>query len=1082
MKNIDSILEDLNKILNNRSEDIVAVIEVLGREEIKYLKRKLNILTETADNKNYYEDILLKSEAIDSIIIFLSNHAAFKEFLQDRETERQELLSNLHSISYDLRKIYFLYACEHGLPNRFYTLIAGVCNGILAEQISNVDCFIREHKGKIEYSLERTSHMSKLEKQVGLIILLLLKRIANLHEKKEIEQELSLVEKQLERIQQDEIDNDSMEVQNGILIGGFANIIFVLKSVFKYLVSGQIENGESIESVIKTYMFNAIKLFEKSNQDMARIANLLVYTLIRLCANSIWEMASRAPADIRKFLERSTRDDNNIILSFLPSQRQKISELLTARRSIVINMPTSAGKTMLAEIYILFTMQAYAEFEGNKIKRPTICYIVPTNALINQTRKKLAREFEGTGFRIEGALPFYEIDEIEEEILTKHPVDILITTPEKLDFLVRRDHPVLERLRLVVVDEAHQIANPTRGAKLELLLAILKQKRKDVNFLLISPFIKNAKQISRWLGNTEADSADISIEWTPTKQYVGICKDNKKEETTEIIYFPTPTNRIIEDEIEIDLGTYSKSKKKKLNLSDKDRYRAKSLILLEKYFNIGNFMILCGGPGSAKEMAELCLKHFKTRLEPTSGFLIDKAIALIRLESGNDEDPLIKCIRRGIIYHHAQLYNPVKEVIEELIATGLVKIVCATTTLAQGMNFPITSIIFTTLSLGGGRNKRMMEPEEFWNIAGRAGRAFKDSEGHIIATTQKDGRIINFIKNRTIEVLSSLSSFFDQLDEAEEFKLNLIAKKQGASEFLQYLNHILRVAYKYDLDNVDTAKLRNILNTSLAFREMEFKSGFLESQEKIRRFSQNYIQHMTTTPKNVLQSADAHCLSDISFSFFVARVKELIDNLKSQHGENYSNKMVKASEIIIQSKSIEELSPIIEVISGIPEMKLYILGQGQLIPEQIAKIVIHWVNGSSIRDISEKARFPNEPPNAFLEKCIQYINSRLTTFLPWGMSVYQQLTNDQDTKAATNLPSYIYYGVNSADLVILSRLGLPRFAIRRVKQLLNRKHPDLPLTVSNMNEVKKEIQSLDSNDYNFSVDGKLVKDIIDRSL
>ena len=1079
-KNLEPILKKLRSTLDKESKDIAHVIKILGKEEVTYLRKKLDIIVTSMEPDKYYDDIHIKAESINTLITFLLNHSKLKEIFHESEASRNEFILNLHNISYDLRKIYFSYLKDNQMPDQLYNLIMAACNGILADRVSDVDLFVRRNVPENEKFMENLSTVEELKNRIYLIILLLLKRIANLIEKNNLEQEIITCEHLMSRLQKKEMEGDTFEISNGILIGGFANLLFVLKSVFKYLVSGKTEGGENIDSLIKTYTFNAFKLFENNFEAVASLSNLLNYTLERICSNSIWKVAHRAPANIKKFLEHCAQSTDNIILSFLPSQRKYISDFMTTRQSIVINMPTSAGKTLLAEIYILFTMQAFTEISGNDVMRPTVCYIVPTNALLNQTKKKLESEFSGLGYRIECALPYYEVDEIEEEILKKQHVDIMISTPEKLDFLIRRDHPSLQRLKLVVVDEAHMIADKNRGAKLELLLAILKQKRKDVNFLLISPFIKNARQISRWLGDTDSDATDISIEWTPTKQYVASCIDNKKKERTEVIYFPTPTNNIIEDEVTIDLGIYSKSLKDKLGLK-KDSYKTKSLVLIKKYFKIGNFMILCPGPGSAKKMAELCLDYFRDRLEIRKTPEVEKVIALIKLESGED-DPLIECIQHGVAYHHARLYNPIKEAIEYLIASGEVKIVCATTTLAQGMNFPITSIIFATLYLGGGRNMRKLNSDEFWNIAGRAGRTFKDSEGHIISTIQDKEIIHHYIKNKTVEVLSSLGSFFEEIDEHPEFGLKLIKNQRAASDFLQYLNHILRVAYKYDLDKVDSATLRNILNTSLAFKEMEFQSGFLESQERIRRFSHDYIQHMKSKSRGVLTQADMYCLSDISYGLLYASVRGFIEEQKSEYGYRYNDDLVKASKIILENKSVESLSPIIEIIAKIPEMQLYITGEGRLQPEQIAKIVINWVDGKPIRHIADEVKYEGVDPEKLFENCIQYINSRFTTFLPWGMSLYQQLTKDEGTEAADNLPSYIYYGVNSNDLVILSRLGLPRFAVRQVKNILNQKHPDLPLVVDTMDEIKQRIRFINPEDYHFPIPSATVKQIIDSTL
>jgi hypothetical protein len=242
------------------------------------------------------------------------------------------------------------------------------------------------------------------------------------------------------------------------------------------------------------------------------------------------------------------------------------------------------------------------------------------------------------------------------------------------------------------------------------------------------------------------------------------------------------------------------------------------------------------------------------------------------------------------------------------------------------------------------------------------------------------------------------------------------------------------------------------------------------------------MDHLQGKNKNSLRQADVFGLSDISYSLFAVNVAKLIDNLKSEYGANYSDSMVKASEIIINEKSPKALSPILEIISKIPEMKLFITGEGAMKPEQIAKVVIGWVNGRSIRVIAEEARYEGVDSAEFLGKCIQYINSRLTTFLPWGISVYQQLAKDKDTEAAENLPSFIYYGVNSIDLVVLSKLGVPRFAARRVKRLLQEQHPSLEITVSTMPELRKHILGISPNEYDFTVDGNLVKEIVDKSI
>src|SRR5690606_6923292 len=151
----------------------------------------------------------------------------------------------------------------------------------------------------------------------------------------------------------------------------------------------------------------------------------------------------------------------------------------------------------------------------------TVAYVVPTNALVNQVRRDLNTVFESYGYRIETTLPYYQVDDIEDQILTETHIDIIVTTPEKLDFLVRKPHPSLDNLRLVVLDEAHNLSDETRGAKIELLIATIKQRRRDVNFLLLSPFIRNAKEIAEWIAGSKQSSTALTFTWYPTKQFIG---------------------------------------------------------------------------------------------------------------------------------------------------------------------------------------------------------------------------------------------------------------------------------------------------------------------------------------------------------------------------------------------------------------------------------------------------------------------------------------------------------------------------------------------------------------------------------
>jgi hypothetical protein len=93
------------------------------------------------------------------------------------------------------------------------------------------------------------------------------------------------------------------------------------------------------------------------------------------------------------------------------------------------------------------------------------------------------------------------------------------------------------------------------------------------------------------------------------------------------------------------------------------------------------------------------------------------------------------------------------------------------------------------------------------------------------------------------------------------------------------------------------------------------------------------------------------------------------------------------------------------------------------------------------------------------------------------------LTNDTDGEHSQNLPSYIYYGVNNVESVILSKVGVPRFAIDKVKEKLKKQYPDTDISIKNIDKIKQHIKNLIYENKDFEGrDVKLIKEIIDSGI
>src|SRR5690606_35115675 len=94
---------------------------------------------------------------------------------------------------------------------------------------------------------------------------------------------------------------------------------------------------------------------------------------------------------------------------------------------------------------------------------------------------------------------------------------------------------------------------------------------------------------------------------------------------------------------------------------------------------------------------------------------------------------LSRLIRSGIGVHHAGMLPKYRRLVEQLAQRGLLRVICGTDTLGVGINVPIRTVLLTGLTKYDGTRMRQLSAREFHPIAGRAGRAGYDTEGHVVA-------------------------------------------------------------------------------------------------------------------------------------------------------------------------------------------------------------------------------------------------------------------------------------------------------------------------------------------------------------
>lgn len=209
--------------------------------------------------------------------------------------------------------------------------------------------------------------------------------------------------------------------------------------------------------------------------------------------------------DIPESLKSSLRSR---VKELRPAQEKAVKSGLLDDRSLLICTPTASGKTLIAEIGIL---------RGIINHKKKAVYIVPLKALASEKYREFQKNHPG--LRI--ALSVGDMDRDEGYLAGR---DLIVTTSEKLDSLIRHRVPWLHDIGVIVIDEIHLLNDPGRGPTLEIIITLLRRMLPKAQLIGLSATIGNPKELADWLGATLIEDT-----WRPVKLKQGIYRDGKIE-------------------------------------------------------------------------------------------------------------------------------------------------------------------------------------------------------------------------------------------------------------------------------------------------------------------------------------------------------------------------------------------------------------------------------------------------------------------------------------------------------------------------------------------------------------------------
>ncbi|KAK6623671.1 hypothetical protein RUM43_009523 [Polyplax serrata] len=386
--------------------------------------------------------------------------------------------------------------------------------------------------------------------------------------------------------------------------------------------------------------------------------------------------------------------------------------------NLVYSAPTSAGKTLVAEILIAKTV-----FE---VQRKALV-ILPFVSVVREKMFYFQNMYASSGIHVEGYMGGHT------PCVSFKQVSVAVCTIEKANSIINRllEEQDIQNLGLVVVDELHLLGDPYRGYLLELLLTKLKYICLKSNFKIqivgMSATLPNLKSLADWL---QASLYYTDFRPVPLREKLKcgtVFYDKQMNKVNELTLLPSEAADDSENVGQLCVETIS---------------------------NGHSILIFCPTKVWCENLADKIALFFRrngcsktAETEGTPGWILRKELDMKKINAviehlkmspvGLDKD-LHRTVSYGVAFHHAGLTLDERDIIEGSFRQGSIRVLCATSTLSSGVNLPARRVIIRSpMSFGG-----LMDILTYRQMIGRAGRMGVDSEGESILICKPNERAL----------------------------------------------------------------------------------------------------------------------------------------------------------------------------------------------------------------------------------------------------------------------------------------------------------------------------------------------------
>lgn len=636
------------------------------------------------------------------------------------------------------------------------------------------------------------------------------------------------------------------------------------------------------------------------------------------------------------------------IKEFNPAQKAVIeSGYLEDKSNYIISIPTASGKTVLGILPALKTI-----LNGGKA-----IYAAPLLSIQNEKVKEF-KAFEEHGIKV-----------------GKHPSnsDLSVMVFESFDALTRFSWNVLREVDTLIIDEFHMIGEYSRGPTLESAITRAKIINPSLRIIALSATLKNIDEIEQWL-------------------------DGK---TVEHNYRPVPLNKEVLDAEMFNTKNKNDVIVKIVEKAIEDNSQALSFVSTRRFTeSLATYV--------AKKIDKKTTKEQKQKFKQVA----DK---LLEVPKKKGSLPTTTCLKlaeaaeKGVVFHHAGLFNEQKEIIEDEFRKGNILMITATPSLMYGINLPSKYVVIRDHTRWTSNGPASIPVFDYEQMSGRAGRPQYDDVGYsyLVAKTMDEAFDLEArYVNGEIELTNS-----KLIDNKDAIYKQIIAQiASSLSKNLDDLNDFFgKTLYGFQMKN----------NPSMSMFAQDSLNWELESA--LEFLLQNGI--IRATPEGLKTTDFGNLIAKSNYAVETAvKIKEYVSTMEKLNPAEMIYALAETPDLpLISFKGRKSKDPVRDKLS---ECGLFAVDIGN--PEATAVSLIEWIDERNEYEIENAYNVYSASTRRSA-----YEASRLVKF---AKNTLEVLGNYSNLKDMDYLSARLYYGVKE-DIIPLV-VGVKRLGRKRARLLM----------------------------------------------